>query len=519
MTNPISEYYTALHKYPGNNKQWWVAKATVDDPNHNPPLTAGQFLPLELDKIYSGNNHAPTGHFLLNAFRKDRSSVSTVSGFDVEDPGTRSSSVCFFSGRAWYCNGSRVYYSQIISHRSKAGLCYQEADPTAEDISDLIPNDGGEIPIPEAQNILRLMPFSNGVFAFATNGVWFISGGNEAFSATNIALTKVSSIGTEFPLSIVAVAETIYWWSEVGIHALQQSSGQFGPISGKFGNDNIAESTIQSFYNAIPQASKLKAKAIYDPKNNVLQWLYSSDGTAWRYDRLLIFDVTLQCFYPWKISTPTSGPQIIGVGLGTNFLLNTIQESVTSNIGDVLTTISLDNVTTSVYNSTVENRPTNLSYVTVVGSSVTFSKFNNYSYVDWESFDSVGAPYTSFLETGFELMNDAMRKKQAVRIFCHFRRTVDDAFAVPSSCKFQTKWDWSKSEDTGRWSRQIEAYRPRTMRLPTDSNITSGFPVVTSNNKVRGSGKAVQFRFECSDRAKNFDLLGWSVEFVGNTEP
>jgi hypothetical protein len=44
-------------------------------------------------------------------------------------------------------------------------------------------------------------------------------------------------------------------------------------------------------------------------------------------------------------------------------------------------------------------------------------------------------------------------------------------------------------------------------------------PVVVSNNKVRGSGKSVQFRFECSEPGKNFDLLGWAVSFAGNTEP
>ena len=39
------------------------------------------------------------------------------------------------------------------------------------------------------------------------------------------------------------------------------------------------------------------------------------------------------------------------------------------------------------------------------------------------------------------------------------------------------------------------------------------FPVVVTKNKIRGIGRALQFRFECSEIGKNFDLLGWSVQY------
>src|SRR6476469_6494158 len=214
--SPITQFYNVFRRYPGNNKQWWAAKAQADDPDAKPPVKEGDFLPKVLDKVFSGNNKAPRGHFILNAFRKNRSAASGVPGLRLEEIKTRANSVCFFSGRAWWAGPSTVYYSQIIDHRSKIGLCYQEADPTSEDISDLIASDGGVVPIPEAQNICRLIPFSNGVVVFASNGVWFISGGDSAFSATGVSLSKVSSVGTKYPLSIVPVAEMIFWWSEIG---------------------------------------------------------------------------------------------------------------------------------------------------------------------------------------------------------------------------------------------------------------------------------------------------------------
>lgn len=515
--DPIAKFHNELQRYPGNNKQWWAAKAQADDDDKK--IKEGDFLPKVLDKVFSGNNKAPRGHFLLNAFRKNRSNASGIAGLNIEEIKTRASSVCFFSGRAWWAGPSTVYYSQIINHRAKAGLCYQEADPTSEDISDLIASDGGVVPIPEAQDICRLVPFSNGVVVFAKNGVWFVNGGDSAFSATDVSMNKVSAVGTKSPMSIVPVQDMIFWWSETGIHALQQAAGQFGPIPGKFGNDNIAEQTIQSFYNKIPEDAKIEAKGIYDPKNNVVQWIYSDPYEKLRYNKILNFDITLQCFYPWEVTQIENGPKLGGVILDKGYITTEFQENVLTTLGDTIVTNSLDIVSTSVYNTTVENRPTNLTYLTCLGGSVTFSKFQNYSYIDWVTFNGVGAPYSSYIETGYELLEDAMRKKQTVRVFVHLRRTEDDPLGSPSSCILTTKWDWTNNPNTNKWSRPFETYRPKSMRLTTTADLEEGYPVVTSNNKVRGSGKAIQFRFECSEPNKNFDLLGWSVAYVGNTEP
>ena len=521
--NPIQMFYSKLKRYPGNNKVWWVAKAQGDDDEKN--IKAGQFLPDLLDKTYSGNTRVARGHYILNAFRIDRGFVSGLGSSveNIKEKGYRPVSTCFFSGRVWWAAGDRVYYSQILDGKNKAGLCFQEADPTSEDISDLIASDGGTVPIAEAKNIIKILPLSNGVMAFSNNGVWFISGSGNSFSATDIALDKVSAIGTDYPNSIIQVNDMIFWWSEVGICALEQSSGQFGPIPGKFGNSNVTEATIQSLYNKIPDDCKRHVKGIYDPKNNLVQWLYSEDSSRpMRFNKILNYDVTLQAFYPWGISSvndTTEAPVIRGALLNAGLLKESVSEDILTTAGTNVTNNSLDNLTTLVYNTTVEDRPTNLTYLTAVGQKITFSQFTNRNFVDWESFNSVGVPYLSFVETGYEILEDAMRNKQTPRVFIHFRRTEDDPLEPPSSCTFRTKWDWSANVDSNKWSRAIEAYRPKKMRLPTTADLQSGFPVVISNNKVRGRGKAIQFRFENDRAGENFDLLGWSVSYSGNTEP
>lgn len=512
---PISQFYSAIGRYPGNNKQWWVARAEADNPDTG--VKAGDFLPQNLDTLYSGNNRAPRGHFIINPFYKDRSAVSGIPSIPVIDNGTRAYTTAFFSGRAWWAGNSEVYYSQVIDGKFRAGLCYQEADPTAEDINDLIDSDGGQVPIPEATKINKLIPFSNGVIVFATNGVWFISGGDSAFSATNISVSKISSFGTRNFKSIVVVNDTILWWSEIGIQAIEQASGQFGPIPGKFGNTNISEQTIQTFYNNIPDECKLEAKGEYDPKNNVIQWLYSGDGNKpASFDRVLIYDITLQAFYPWSVSSFEVGPELIGIFLDTSILSNLVDDVVTSSSGNVTNDV-LQNVTVSILETDFINRPTNLTYVTKSNNKLTFSKFNNRNFADWESYDGTGLSFYSFIETGYELNNDAMRRKQSIYTTVFFRRTEDDSLGVPTSCKFRAKWDWSANNNSNKWSSEIEAYRPKTFLTTTTADTEAGMPVVYSKNKVRGSGKAVQFRFGTSEIGKNFDLLGWAVTFAGNT--
>ena len=505
--NPIFVYQTAIGRYPANNKQWWAARADADDSAAG--IKAGDFLPKLLQNYYSGNNKAPRGHYVLNQFRKDRSAVSGVNGIPIEEINERPNSVSFFSGRAWFACQSTVYYSQILdsSDASKAGLCYQEADPTAEDISDLIPNDGGVVPIPEADHIEALYPLGNGMMVFAQNGVWFISGGDQAFSATNISVSKVSPIGTRCPNTIVETAGMIFWWSEIGVQALQQSSGQFNSVSGQFGNTNIAEQTIQTFYNAIGPTSKRLAKGVLDQRNNTIYWLYSSDeSSAYEYDSVLIYDITLQAFYPWRFSESEGGPRINGLFLDSGYLESGFSQVVTDN-GSVVT----DSTVGVTDETTLTNiKPTAVLYLAQIpGQGLTTASPTSLTFTDWATYDGVGNLYDSFILTGYELNGDAMRKKQIVYLFAHFRNTEEENQEPQSSCKMVARWDWAGERNVNKWTREVEAYRPRTMNL-TD--------VVVSKHKVRGSGKSVQFRFGTNEPGKTFDLLGWSVGYSGVTE-
>ena len=524
----IDHYFNHFHRYPSNAQQWWIGKKT------NPSGSVFQeFDPRILGRMSFGNTPAASGHYIVNAFYVDRSAVSGITGIDVEVETERPPTVTFQTGRAWYGLNGTIYFSQVVDHKGKVGKCHQDADPTSEEISDLVDTDGGVIPIPGMGKVVRLFAVASGVMVFANNGIWFIGGGQGGFSATDFSVSKISPIGTESPNSIVETEGSVLWWSKIGIQAMTQKTGIFGPVEGNFDKTNLSEQTIQTYFTTtIPPEAKLYVKGVHDPATNTVQWLWSSSAAPgpYRYDNILFFDMTLQAFYPWTVSSVSGRPWISGV-FNTPVLnaTETLEPAYAS--GEIVTDSLLEEVDVEVMIASA--RDTFVRYIVAVpvgdSDQYTFASFDNENFADWESFDAPGYRYLSFIETGYELLADVMRRKQAPYVTIYFRRTEENWIATgdgdytwdkPSSCLFRTKWDFSSSSISGKWSSLIEAYRFR--RVPgfdaDNLEFDTGFPVVVTKNKVRGSGKAVQFRFENSEIGYNFDLLGWGVSFTGNSK-
>ena len=528
----ITEYFDSTGRYPGNNKQWWVGKLDADDDDKG--LKAGDFDPDLLEREYFGNTHAPKGHYILNAMSRDRTAVSGVVGLTAEARDNRPETASFYAGRVWFAESSDVYFSQVLAHKRQAGFCYQDADPTAESISDLLDSDGGHIPIPEARRILRLRPSGNGMLVFATNGVWYISGTNAGFTASDYSVSKISGSGLLSPNSIVEAGAILFWWGQTGIQAIQQQSGMFGPVAGSFEQQNLSQETIQTLYNdTIPAESKPYVKGMYDPAANLVQWIWASDEVdqSYFYDRVLNYDLTLKAFYPWSISGPVAGggPYLAGFFQTPNVNQVSGADDVYDGVNAVIS--GGEQVIANSPGLALRNRLTKFIVAAPTGSDsfvFTHGLFSNASCADWEIYSGdVGYAYTSFVETGFELFDDAMRNKKLGTVFCYFRRSEQNFVAsgddytvdFPSSCSMQVKWDWSDTATSGRWSREVEAYRLSRVPPVDTGNLAfdNGSSMVITKNKVRGHGRAIQFRFSNSKIGSNFDLLGWAAEVSGET--
>lgn len=524
--NHIQKYKDVIGRYPGNNKQWILGKTQVESERG---YFIGDFSPNLLNKSHVGNTRAPRGHYIVSAFNVDRSAVSGIAGLSTDTKTYRPTSVAFFSGRVWWFSRSGVYFSQVMTSKEKAGQCFQEADPTAEDINELVATDGGYISIPSADEIVRGVEIGDGVMAFARNGVWLIAGSDKGFSALEYLVTKVSAIGTDAPYSIVVANDNIFWWSKVGIQQIQQASGQFGPIPNSFSSNNISIMTVDTLFKEVDVDSRKFVKGIFDPSTNTVFWAYrtSSMGRNYGYNKFLNLDTTIGAFYPWSLEVGNY-PYIAGLFLSPELtLLSNASDVVASNF-NVTTTAGEQVVAQS---TELSAKPNFLHFLAAVPASsvykFTIGTFSNDSFVDWETYDGTGVVYNSYVESGYELLEDAIRKKQTLYLAVFFRQTEENFVAVgddydvdkPSSCYMTVKWDWTTSGNTGKWSQKRQVYRHRRVPIvdPLDLTFNTGTRVVSTKNKVRGTGRSLQFRFETNERGKNFDLLGWQPIYQGST--
>ena len=526
VADPITTYHSSQSKYPGNNKQWWAAKNTSDD-----------FDPAELTKIFFGNTRAPRGHYIVDPFNKDRDTVSGLSGIATETFTTRPQTTAFYAGRSWYGGppestiSGHIYFSQIIEDESNIPRCYQEADPTSEEISDLIDTDGGVVVIPDAGNVLALRVTGESLLVFADNGLWEISGtGSSTFVPTDYSVSKVSTVGIVGKRTIVDVEGTPIWWSDRGIYSIGRNQ-----VTDRIEAQSLTKQTIQTFYDStIPSVSKVYAQGSYDSVTGRVTWGWNSGGNdtnyRFKFNRALVFDSNIGGFYPWSFGELASNaPYVFGI-----FTLPSI-----GNVKETDTVIQASDGQTVVRASDGETVVADVEVLrggsTTTGfivaepgtneSEITFAQLNDDSFVDWKAKDGTGVNFTSSFETGYLLEGNVTNRRQAPHIFVYTKRTETGYVASgdshvlqnPSSCYMQARWDFADNSNSSKFGRRQQVYRilKDYDKTPTSLDFNSGFPVTITRNKVRGSGKALHLFFDSED-GKDFDIFGWAVHYSDN---
>jgi hypothetical protein len=446
----------------------------------------------------------------------------------------RVSSVASSGGRVFYAGlqdsnfSNHIFFSRIIETEQDLGRCYQAADPTSETASDLLDADGGYLVITGMAKVIKLVALENSIVVFATNGVWQIQGGESlGFTALDYSIHKVSSIGTINADSILIVESDIIYWADGGIYSISPEQ-----ISGRLNATNISENTIQTLYLEIPSVSRLNATGTYDKDTKRISWLYNEDDTydgnsyKYKFNKELVFDVSLGAFYKNEFAElDTNSPYVAGYVSTSNLVTTSVAYDIVVN-GDPVE-VNADQVQISL--DLLGRGSLGIKYLTVVPqtggltSKMTFSQYSDLDFMDWSTADGTGKSYLSYLDTGNELLGDTSRDKQARYITMHFNRT-ETGFTNgaglnairPSSCLVQAKWGLSNSSTSGKYGTQFQAYRLKRNYIPTGVGDTFdyGFEVVTTKNKLRGSGAALALRLE-SEEGKDMHVLGWAVDYVG----
>ncbi len=546
--DPIKTWNDYESTFPSNSDN--INYGLLANPESSGDKTIQRFNVQSVKDNPVGTFRAPAGYFVIDALERGKSRVEEeeklssvynlsyrVNELPVDSTPGGASVVAEYAGRVWYAGfsgdidggdsqspnmSSYVLYSQSVRNSSDINKCYQEADPTSEQVSDLIDTDGGYIRLDGAYNIQAMVNVSTGLAVFAENGVWMISGGGDySFTANAQLINKVSEQGCISPDSIVLVEGTLMFWGSSGIFHL--SKDQFGSWIVQSISDNI-----QTYYDDIEESDKNNTKGIYDSYEKKVRWSYTT-GTSEQepIPKELVLDIVLQAFYPSTISKVGNlFPRPIAPFKLDPFKSGEVSDDIVFG-GDSVTYLSNQVAFTRKVRqaSTREVAYFTISDITEDDIFFTVSSYKDNTFVDWKSFDGTGVDAPAFLLTGYINNGDYQRFKQVPYVYFHLRRTEDgfeelNGDLVPtsqSSCKVQSQWDWANSSTSGKWGREFQAYRYKRLYIPEDVNddYDFGFSTIVTKNKLRGRGRVVSLLIS-TEEGKDLDLLGWSLTLGSN---
>lgn len=504
------------------------------------------YSPWQLSNGYFGTSNSPRGRIIQEAFYLERKALGAyganpASGVYLENitldetisSNYRPSAVAFYAGRIWYAGleGTRytnnLYYSQVLGDSAKnAEKCYQEADPTAEAINDLVATDGGVLGLEEVGKIYKMAPIGPSLVIIADNGVWVVSGDGEvsSFRADSFAVRKVSDQGAANAGSVVFAKDTIYYWGDTSITAVL--TGQQGGVVAQ----DISSSRIKELYQRTSSFAKQGTFSVFDEGSNKVLWFYADDlpasftnlsGKA--FNKVLYFDVSLGAFGKHTLSIE-EGILPVSAFSADVFRVLTVSEDVTDS--GITVTAGGEDVTITEERFIKER--SSIKVLTLVnGGSGTYSyRFSDFRDVD--TFADWGTDYQSYVEGGFDSLQDIIGKgKKAPFLQVHLERT-ETGFSQPdagspelvldnqSSCLCRYAWDWADSP----YSNPLQTYK--LLKNYTPESVVDTFSynrdVVSTRNRLRGRGTSLGLRFE-SEAGKDFRLLGYGVLYSGRNRP
>lgn len=295
------------------------------------------FKPQDIINMTFGNTPAARGHFRLDFFDQKRNNtanltaaMSTLAGklnktvADIIDtnipsdntgsaPGTHPdkqvpdvkprrdyvADICAYAGRIFYLCGDVLLYSQMISEDiENADKCYTDADPTSEEMSDVVETDGGLISLPDIGDGVKLAQFGQYLFVFGTRGNAVITGtANNIFTATAYSAGALNSVPTQSPDSFVNTEFGVFYWGTTGINVL--GAGESG-----LAVQDISTDRILTWFGKLSNTQHKFCKGVYSSSKKKIYWFYPSDDEQpRRLDCCLVYDIKRGSFAPQKIAT------------------------------------------------------------------------------------------------------------------------------------------------------------------------------------------------------------------------
>lgn len=502
--------------------------------------TADRFHAEDLAENPLGSFPAPKGYFIIDALDRSESRKERWGELiadqdldeiefsdmpvDITPGGPRT--VAEYGGRLWYGGFSEegsvsaagatrlesyLLYSQLANSKAVLTRCYQSGDPTSIEAPELLDTDGGFLSLDGAYGIQRLVPLGNSLLVFSENGVWAVSGNDgNYFTPTSPRLQKVTDKGSASSRAIVVIDTSVMYWARDGIYLINLSE------LGGYEVNNLTDKTIQTLYSEISFTDKRSAVGTYDSYTSSVSWVYHNTLTRTEQTELLILKTTTGAFTKYVVSEGDSDRTLVGQVTIPPYTIETVEEVVT--VGAETVTVDGEDVTiTTPAISPRTSTSKGIVISNISGSSnISFGSETNEDFLDWGEEDAPG-----YIITGYVSGGDYQRHKQVPYATFHFERTEDgfyedvegDLYPLhESSCKVQAQWDWANSVNSGRWSREFQAYRYRKLYSPSGVTDTfdTGFSTIITKNKLRGKGRVLSLKLS-TEEGKDCRILGWSA--------
>lgn len=451
------------------------------------------------NNIYS--KAAPKGKYVIDILERgqDREAASGLTGLVTDSESGYFTTLAVYSGRVWVSGakssvtggdtrspniGQTILFSQVVSNSEDIGKFYQVNDPTDPEVSDLLPTDGGVLNLPDIGAIIRMVPLGNGLLVIAEDSTRFITGPDGVFRADDFSVDVIANVGTANNNTIVNLRDTVMFANADGIYWVKSD-----PQSGRMYAENLTRDRISKPFSDFFGNNDISG-AVYDERNNVCRWMKSLGSGNYRE---LIYDVNLNAFYFYSFDTRSSSYKLSSY-------------------------LPLRNNPNGSYYYLQSPAP-NTGSCGKLGSD-NFNFFRD----DFNGFSD----YTATIVTGYGNFGDTQRDKWIPYITTHFQRSETEGFIDegngnltplrPSSCLMSVKWNFSDTGASGKTTDPQEIYKYPRMYTPTDASdpFDWGESVISTKNKVRGSGKVLQLKFE-SPAQKDCQLLGWGMSiYAGN---
>lgn len=382
------------------------------------PAALGAFSPWEWRKLNFGKTAPPCGRFTHSAYSFDSRQIlidnlhtvsdDTPTGIirDSVDPladepltsGTVTWSIMDRPRCSGYHNGhvyfadtdrygkTRILVSQLIKDLDNIEKCYQDADPTAEEINDLIATDGYTMFPVGMGAVLNMVEFNKRLLLLCSNGVWAIKGTDGGATATDFTIDKIASVEFFSAGSVVDSGTAVMLWTDRGIIAI--GTNDYGDLVA----NNLTEKTIDDYYETLSRSTIKNVKGTFVTDLRRVYWTIPSEPDAFgEYvsdsSLVLVLNMDTGGFYKYTI---TGGPKILAPIHKSSTTTVTVDDPVTK-FDETVITDSLDDPLT-VKRSYSRTERSSIAFLAAVSDTEAYVVApTNQSFLDWFNINTVEA--------------------------------------------------------------------------------------------------------------------------------